>query len=135
MALRKEAQVVARYRTGEVVKGRTNNFDPMKPDFTLYPLDAALAKEPTLIALQELKAIFFVRDFVGDPAYVEQKVFQQPRSGRKLEITFEDGEVLVGTSLGFDPVRPGFFLFPADPASNNERVYVVKSAVKGVRKL
>ena len=38
-----------------------------------------------------------------------------------------DGEVLVGSTLGYDPKRQGFFIFPADPKSNNVRVYIVSS--------
>jgi hypothetical protein len=52
-----------------------------------------------------------------------------------LEITFCDGEVMVGTTLGYDRNRPGFFIFPADPQSNNVRVFVISSAVKKVRQL
>jgi hypothetical protein len=50
-----------------------------------------------------------------------------------MEVTFKDGEVLVGTTLGYDPSRPGFFIFPADPKSNNIRVFAVATAVKKVR--
>jgi hypothetical protein len=38
----------------------------------------------------------------------------------------------VGTSLTYDATRPGFFLFPADPQSNNERVFVVRAATTKV---
>lgn len=44
-----------------------------------------------------------------------------------------DGEVLVSSTLGYDPKRQGFFIFPADPKSNNIRVYAVSSGVKKVR--
>jgi hypothetical protein len=43
---------------------------------------------------------------------------------------------MVGSaSLGYDPKRLGNFIIPADPNSNNIRVFVVSSAVKGVRQL
>jgi hypothetical protein len=48
-------------------------------------------------------------------------------------VIFKDGEVLVGTTTGYDASRPGFFLFPADEKSNNERIFVVTAAVKTVR--
>jgi hypothetical protein len=54
-------------------------------------------------------------------------------SGKKIEVTFKDGEVLVGTTTGYDTQRPGFFLFPADDKTNNTRTFVVTAAVKGVR--
>lgn len=54
-------------------------------------------------------------------------------SGKKIEVTFNDGEVLVGTTMGYDAQRPGFFLFPADDKTNNTRMFVVMAAVKSVR--
>jgi hypothetical protein len=41
--------------------------------------------------------------------------------------------VIVGTTTGYDPKRPGFFLFPIDPTANNVRVYMVASAVRSAR--
>jgi hypothetical protein len=87
--------------------------------------------------VNDLKAIFMVRDFIGDPLYKERKKYiegEKP-SGRKVEVTFKDGEVLVGSTLGYDPKRQGFFILPADPKSNSIRVYVVSSAVQKVRYL
>jgi hypothetical protein len=56
--------------------------------------------------------------------------------GLKLELTFTDGEVMVGsTVLTYDSKRPGNFIIPADPNSNNLRVFAVSSAVKRVRQL
>ena len=43
-----------------------------------------------------------------------------------------DGEVLVGTTTGYQPGRPGFFLVPADGDANIERCYVVTAATKDV---
>jgi len=82
--------------------------------------------------MKDLKAIFMVWHFVGHSLYKEQKKYiegEKP-SGKKVEVTFIDGEVLVGTTLGYDPKRQGFFIFPADPKSNNIRVYVVSSVIK-----
>jgi hypothetical protein len=56
--------------------------------------------------------------------------------GLKVEVTFVDGEVMVGsTLLGYDPKRLGNFITPADIQSNNIRVFVISSAVKSVRQL
>jgi hypothetical protein len=40
---------------------------------------------------------------------------------------------MVGSTMGYDPHRQGFFFFPADPQSNNLRVLVVAAAVSNVR--
>ena len=129
-------KVVARYSDGRVIKGFTQDLFPNKDSFHLFPANESSA-EAVEILLRRLKAVFIVRDFNGNPLYEERKVYMEGEKpiGRKLEVTFVDGEVLVGSTLGYDPKRQGFFLFPVDPKSNNERVLAVSSAVKQVRYL
>lgn len=55
--------------------------------------------------------------------------------GRKLSVTFKDGETMVGTTQGYQPGRPGFFIIPADSSSNNERCFIVSAATKEIRML
>ena len=126
------AKVVARYLDGRVLKGRTMNFDPQRPSFLLRTLDAPPDAEPTHVRLRDLKAVFFVKDFVGTPDYSERKEFNMLATGRRLSVRFVDGEVLVGASVTYDAARDGFFLFPADRFSNNEKVFVVAAAVSEV---
>ncbi len=52
--------------------------------------------------------------------------------GRKVRVLFTDGELLVGTTQGYDARRPGFFVFPADTESNNERIFVVRGAIQQI---
>lgn len=131
-----KVKVVVRYSDGRLIKGFTQDFFPNKECFHLVP-----ANDPSggaiEVSVKDLKAIFMVRDFVGHSLYKERKKYiegEKP-SGKKVEITFIDGEVLVGSTLGYDPKRQGFFIFPADPKSNNIRVYVVSSVVEKVRYL
>jgi len=126
--------VVARYLDGKRVKGFSQDFFPNKDRFHVYPA-AKPSGEAMEVLLKELKAIFFVKDFAGNSLYNERKKYiegEKP-SGRKVEVTFKDGEVLVGSTLGYDPSRPGFFLFPADPKCNNIRVFAVSTGIKKVR--
>jgi hypothetical protein len=131
-----KVKVVVRYSDGRLIKGFTQDFFPNKERFHLIPAD-----NPSGVAIEvymnDLKAIFMVRDFIGDSLYKERKKYieGETASGRKVEVTFIDGEVLVGSTLGYDPKRQGFFIFPADPKSNNIRVYVVSSTVEKVRYL
>lgn len=129
-------KVVARYVNGKRVKGFSQDFFPNKDRFRVYPA-AKPSGEAVEVLVKELKAVFFVQDFAGNSLYHERKKYLEGEkpSGRKVEVTFMDGEVLVGTTLGYDPSRPGFFLFPADPKSNNIRVFVVSTSVKKVRYL
>ncbi len=129
------AKIVVRYQNGSMLKGYAQDFAPGAQYFHVRAEGARTSVPLTRVVMQELKAVFFVRDFVGNEAYKEGKVFVpgKPLSGRKVEVRFQDGEVLVGTTTGYDPTRSGFFLFPADDRSNNVRMYIVTKAVKGVR--
>lgn len=127
-------KVVVRYSNGRVIKGVTKNFLPNKNRFHLSLADKP-SREAVEVFVNDLKAVFIVRDFIGDLSYEERKKrpeMEKP-SGRKVEVTFVDGEVLVGSTLGYDLKRQGFFVFPADPRSNNIRVYAVSSAVREMR--
>lgn len=127
------AKVVARFADGRVLKGYTRDFWPDGSRFHLDPAGAR-APRPVEVALDELKAVFFVRDFAGDPGYRERKAFEPGRRypGRKLAVVFADGEVLLGYTMSYEPGRRGFFLFPADPGGNNLRVFAVTRAVRQV---
>ena len=67
--------------------------------------------------MKDLKAIFMVRDFIGHSLYKERKKYIEGEnpSGKKVEVTFIDGEVLVGSTLGYNPKRQGFLSFQQIP--------------------
>lgn len=127
-------KIVVRYQDGRVLKGHTGDFLPTKPVFHLTLADAAKDAKPLEVQIAEVKAIFFVKDFVGrsDRKKVQEFPTGKPVVGRKIRVIFQDGETLVGTTQGYDPTRPGFFVVPADPASNNDRCFVVSRATKNV---
>ena len=81
------------------------------------------------VDLKDLKAIFFVKDFAGNPEYKAHQSLREdsPKAGRAMKVTFPDGETLGGRVLNLAEDRPGFFMFPLDPRDNNEKVYVVRS--------
>jgi hypothetical protein len=126
-------RVVARFRNGHIVRGYTNDFHPTKPHLHLTSEDRE--GSPTFVPLVALKAVFFVRDFAGDPTRVDRSDFKDAGHGRKVEVTFEDGEVLLGTTLAYRGDGSGFFVHPADPQSNNTRVFVAPGATRHVRLL
>ena len=127
-------KVVVWYADGKLVKGTTQDFFPNKDRFHLRS-DTNNPEEPAEILIRDLKAVFFVKDFTGNQDYNERKEYSNGDNaqGRKVEVLFVDGEKLVGSTLGYDPNRLGFFLFPVDPESNNIRVFAVTAAVKSVR--
>ncbi len=127
-------RVVARYQDGRVLKGVTNDFLPAKDRFHVVPLESAPGSKPLEVLVADLKALFFVRDFAGDPKHKESGEFDptKPAAGRKIRVVFKDGETIVGITQGYQPGRPGFFVIPADPKSNNERCFVVTLATREV---
>lgn len=123
-------RVVARFADGHIVKGTTQDFAVTRDFFHVIPAEPGAA--PVRVNMPQLKAVFFVKDHTGDKDYNERKAFDKTVPGRKLQVTFRDGEVLVGSSTAYDAARPGFFMTPADPKSNNDRIYVVMTAVRSV---
>jgi len=126
-------KVVVRYKNGTVAKGTTSDFAPNRTTFTLNH-EPPVPGEPATISYDELKAIFFVRNFEGNREYRDQKL-RKPEGtiGRRYLLTFTDGETMRGTALGVNLSRYGFLLFPADSGSNNKRIFVMHSAVKVLR--
>lgn len=127
-------QVVVRYKDGKVLKGTTDQFYPDRQAFQLLPDDGT---SPVSVKCESLKAVFFVKDLRGNPLYDERPEFLHSPGdgvrGKKIAVRFNDGEVVFGHTAAHVPGTPGFFLTPADPHSNNERVYVVTSATVDVR--
>ena len=126
-------KIVVRYKDGRLVKGFSHDFHPTRSQFAIWPSINSPEHDGIVVPVSGLKAVFFVRDFRGDSEYVEDKTFDQASPGRRIEVTFFDNEVLVGTTLSYRPDGHGFFLSPADPNGNNVRVFVVTSAVRHVR--
>jgi hypothetical protein len=128
-------KVVARFADGHMVKGVTADFVPAKDRFHVSEASAAAGARPTEIETKDLKAVFFVRDFGGNPQHGDRNAFDptHPAAGRRIRVQFKDGEVLIGTTQGYQPGRPGFFVVPADASSNTERCYVVSAAAAEIK--
>lgn len=126
-----ENKVVVHRRGGALEKGNTSDFRPGRESFHLQ----LPGGEVSTVAVADLKAVFFVKDFAGDPDYDEAYRDTVPGGGKKVEVTFEDGEVVVGFATSYSPARQGWFFVPADAGSNNLRVYAVNAAVESVRTL
>jgi len=124
-------KVVARFNDGRLVRGYTNDFHPSKPQ--LHLSTAPNSRDTLFLQMSQLKALFFVRDFAGDPSRVDSNEFARAPQGRKIAVTFNDGEVLIGSTLGYRGDGQGFFVQPADAESNNLRVFVAPGSAQHVR--
>jgi hypothetical protein len=54
------------------------------------------------------------------------------KHGRRIAVTFQDGEELSGTTEAYNPQKLGFFMFPLDPNSNNLRIFVINNNVRQI---
>lgn len=122
-------KVIVRTRDGEVIPGFAN------PDriSTTLKIITQQGKEQKF-SIDKLKAVFFVKDFQGNPEYDEIKFLnkQSVSSMVWVRVEFFDGEILEGKIPNNMELisSPGFYLSPSDRDTNNKRVYVVKSALK-----
>ncbi|HET6464572.1 MAG TPA: hypothetical protein VFH55_03060 [Nitrospiria bacterium] len=125
-------RMVVHFQDGQIVKGNSHDFFPNKDVFHLNLLDQPPSEKPMEISVSQLKAIFFVKDFWGQKERKKRKGFavgEKSPYGKKVVVQFKDKEQLYGFTQGYSATRPGFFLFPAEPQSNNEKIFVVRSFV------
>ncbi len=126
------AKVVVHRTSGRLEKGNTVDF---RPDKETFHLNLESGEVSTVSIDEDVKAVFFVKDLVGNPDSGRAYEDAVPGGGQKVEVRFNDGEVVVGFTTGYSPQRRGWFLIPADASSNNLRIYAVSSAVENVRML
>jgi len=121
--------IVVKYKNQTVLKGKTNDFFPNRNRFHLEKMDGSI----TDIVVEDLKAIFFVKDFEGNKNHKDRYNDVISNAGKKTKVRFLDGEIIYGYTLGYSPERQGFYLTPADLVGNNERIFIVLSATQNVQ--
>ncbi|MFO7948811.1 MAG: hypothetical protein R6U36_00415 [Candidatus Fermentibacteraceae bacterium] len=128
-------KLVVRFRDGRVLKGHSMDFNPNREVFHL--VTGGYPQVRTTVEVAKLKAVFFVKNYKGDPNYVPSNEFDPDGSyiGKKLKVTFLDGEVMAGVRQGYRENSPGFFLAPVDAEGNTERAFIVNDAVKSVEEV
>lgn len=127
-------KIVVRYRDGATLKGYTLDFHPSRGHFSLWPSVNATRSERVIVPFTRLKALFFVKDFAGDPTRDKRRdICGSTAAGRRIEVTFVDREVVRGTTFSYRPDGSGFFVTPFDTSGNNQRIFVVTAAVLHVR--
>ncbi|MEN8264600.1 MAG: hypothetical protein ABFR82_14190 [Nitrospirota bacterium] len=131
-------KVVARFKDGSLIKGQTSDFSPLKNFFHLEMMGGQKIKveienlKVVEIDVSELKAAFFVKDFDGNKDRQDSYEDEIPGAGKKIEVKFNDGEVITGFAMSYSSERHGFFLTPADLKGNNERIFIIKSATEKI---
>ena len=124
-------QVVVAFLDGRRPKGFMFDFLPTRDRCRLFPSQTAKAEEGEDVDLKKLKAIFFLRETSEVPS--TNMTTTAGGHGRKLEVLFSDGEILVGTTEGYSRDRLGFFMVPNDPAGKILRAFIINANVKSVK--
>ncbi len=121
--------VVAHLMDGKLIKGYSEDFFPNKPTFHIAEVESGNVAE---VEIPQLKALFFVKSLEGNKDYEENMEAERAGLGKRIKVRFKDGETIVGYTSGYSPERAAFFIFPGDPQSNNERIFVVTATTEEV---
>jgi hypothetical protein len=128
-------RLVVRYLDGRLSKGYNTEFAPARGHVHMWMMPNGPDASRVTVPLAHLKALFFVHDLDGDPAHLVREG-QQASSfehGRRVDVTFLDGEELSGTTLNHSHDAAGFFMTPLDGTGNNLRIFVTSGAVRHVK--
>ena len=126
-----ENKVVVHLKDGKIHKGVTQDFDPCTQEFYLLPAEGGGI--PLKIVVEDMKAMFYVRDYMGNRHFTASR--QHPgdvESRRKVILRFRDGEELWGTMEDGSDEGPGFYFYPTDGEDNNIRIFVIRSSLSGI---
>ncbi len=126
--------VVVHFADGSIQKGYTSDFSVARTAFHLAAIEDHKIEK---INIDKLKAVFFVKDFKGDPEHSDMKDFDSSQIvyGKKYRVFFKDGEEFVGTGVGYHPDNLGFFLTPCDPDSNTIRAFVYNEFLSKIEEI
>jgi type IV pilus assembly protein PilB len=127
-------KVVVRFLDGRMIKGWCLSFHQQNPVIKVESIDRSTSYD---IKWDDLKAVFFVREFEGLAGAADDSIQLQasPVStvGRHVQVEFVDGEVIQGYAEALKTGLRGLFITPLDRKSNNLRIFIPKTAVKNMR--
>ena len=127
-------KLVVHYLDGRLLKGYGRDLQPTRGSLDLCNDPDGPDESRITIPFAHLKAVFFVQDFAGKPDHLPRPDADDPTArGRRVTVTFVDGEVLRGATLGYSQNAPGFFVSPLDGTSNNTRIFVLAGAIRHVQ--
>lgn len=125
-----KSRLVVHFLDGSLIKGWSTDLFPNKPTFHVNDSETEESRE---VHLADLKGVFFVKDLAGRSMPGQRRYdIERPGLGRRVRVTFRDGEVVEGYTNGYSPDRLAFFVFPPDPDDNTERILVVTQATADV---
>lgn len=127
-----DEKVIIRFQDGRVLKAYGDSFLPWEEEILVK--DAL--EQMVHVRLSDVKLIGFVKEFESDGAATHKPsppLQYMAVPGRRVLLTFRDGERMVGVTSLDTPPKQGFFVTPLNPNSNNTRVYVNPGALTSFR--
>ena len=129
-------KIIVKLQDGEEKTGEVLFFNINQPTFQMQADLGDGTKETLTIRMVNVKSILFLKKDEGGGTRlrtetIEQSVYAGTMAFR-LIVEFQDGEVISGSTLKYNPNDKGFFLIPINPADTSERIYVNAQAAKNV---
>lgn len=125
-------KVIIKGTDGSLLRGFSSIFFPNETKIEVMGLDNRIS----FVDLTKVYAVFFVRDFDGNPRRDRSRPTRVLRSfsfGKPVQVTLVSGEVVAGKTSGErQPDDVGLFLQPVDPEDNNINVFVPYASVRKV---
>ena len=121
-------KVVVKLQDGSTMKGEMYDFSPHKKYLHVHTEE----ERDIEIDVDKIKAVFFVKRYTGNERHQDVYYDEMAGSGEMINVTFKDGETISGYSNAYSPESSAFMLVPADRRSNNERIFIVRSATEEV---
>ncbi len=132
-----ETKIVVHMKDGTIYKGVTHDFDADRDTFHVLPAEGGGV--PRNVDIDAMKALFYVKDYMGNRDFVARRKFEGSEgASRRAVLKFRDGEEIWGyleSTEAEGEADRGFFFYPADKRDNNIRIFVVRSALESMRRV
>ena len=129
-------KVIVKFTNGEEQEGSVLFFNMNKSTFSLDVQKEGERSETHTIRTDNVKAIMFLKEDSEGGSHLHTETIEQSVSAgtvaSKIVVEFEDGEMINGTTLKYNPNDPGFFLIPINPGDRSSRIYINAKAVKRI---
>ncbi len=129
-------KVIIKFQNGEEKSGEIMLFNMNQQVLQFYEYKDGGEKESRMVRMDTVKAILFLKreETYGShlrTETIEKSVYAGTLAFR-IVVEFNDGEIMSGSTLKYNPNDKGFFLVPLNPADKSERIYINAQAVKNV---
>ncbi|MCJ7588081.1 MAG: hypothetical protein MUQ00_09310 [Candidatus Aminicenantes bacterium] len=130
--------VIVYFADGKSKAGKALFFNVNKQTFPLQVETAGGELEVLTIRLDEVKKILFLKkdaDALPESPVHRETIDQSTFASSvalKLAVELQDGELLTGSTVKYNPNDKGFFMMPLNPADPSERIYINSRLVRNV---